>query len=135
MMKGLMGFVFLGVVLFSAGCCLFAKTDAHTPLVDGNALPATMVPSKVVRLSDISIVQKGDSLVFEGTLHPRSFMQKETGYVEIQILDSKGKLLRQLKAVPGSPVFREKGEPLPRFSVSTDLVPPKGAKVHIRPRE
>jgi hypothetical protein len=134
MMKGLSVFAFLGVVLLS-GCCMFAKTDAHAPVAAGNALPATVVPSSTVRLSDVSIVRQGDSLVFGGTLHPRSFMQKETGRVEIRVVDAKGRLLRELKAIPDSPVFREKGEPLPRFSVSTDLAPPEGARVHIYARE
>jgi len=131
-MKGLL--CLLGTVLLS-GCCMFAKTDAHAPVVDGNALPATVVPSATVRLSDVSIAQKGGSLVFEGTLHPRSFMQKETGHVLIRVVDAKGHLIKEVKAVPDTPVFREKGNPLPRFSASADLVPPKGAKVHIYAHE
>jgi len=133
-MKGLAGFVFLGVVLLS-GCCMFAKTDAHAPVAAGNAFPATVEPSSAVRLSDVSIARKGGSLVFEGTLHPRSFVQKETGHVEIRVVDSKGQLLRQLKATPDSPVFQGKGKPLPRFSISTNLAPPEGARVHIYAHE
>ena len=133
-MKGLLGFAFLGVILLS-GCCLFAKTDAHAPVVDGNVLPATVEPSSTVRLCDVSISRKGDLLVFEGTLHPRSFMQKETGQVEIRVVDSKGHLLRELKVAPDSPVFREKGEPLPHFSASMQLEPPDGARAHVYARE
>ncbi len=134
-MKALMVSVLLGGILFSAGCCLFAKVDAHAPVAPGNVLPASTVPSTAVRLSDISIVQKGGSLVIEGTLHPRSFMQKETGYVDVRIVDSDGNLLQQIKAIPDSPVFREKNDPLPRFSVSVNMVPPKGARVHLHPHE
>jgi len=133
-MKGSLSFVFLGVVLLS-GCCLFAKTDAHAPVIEGNALPATVEPSSTVRLSDISIIQKGNLLIFEGTLHPRSFVQKETGEVEIRIVNSKDQLLQELKIAPDTPVFRAKGQPLPHFSISTNLTPQKGTRVHIYARE
>ena len=134
-MRGLAKFGVFAASLLMAGCCMFAKQDAHAPVVAGNAYPATVVPSIKVRLSDISIKPKGDSLVIAGVLHPRSFMHQETGYVDIRIVDAQGNLVRQLKAVPDTPVFREKGQPLPRFSISTRADLPKGARFHIQPHK
>ena len=132
-MRGLAGFGLFVAGLLVAGCCMFAEQDAHAPVVAGNAYPATVVPSTEVRLSDISIKPKGDLLVISGVLHPRSFLQKETGLVDIRIVDAQGNLVRQLKARPDTPVFREKGQPLPRFHISTPADLPKGARFHIQP--
>lgn len=109
----------LAMVLLLSGCCLFMEP---TPPPQANDCEVSLKSSSTVALEDVWVHQEGDQLVIEGTLHPRSFIQKAVGHVDVRITDTKGNLLKVLKIAPENPVFEKTKGRVSPFTVSFDLV-------------
>ncbi|MBN2164212.1 MAG: hypothetical protein JXR25_14030 [Pontiellaceae bacterium] len=124
-MKWSFGAGLLVSVVLLSGCCLFMEKP---PKVEQSA-HVSLKYSTGVLIDDVWVHQEGQQLVIDGALHPRSFMEKEAGHVDITIKDADGNLLKQISVAPESTVFEKETGRVSAFSVSIDLVVSPEARV------
>lgn len=123
---------FVGMLLMamlSAGCCFFLEPPPPPP---PNAAEVVLEASSTVAIKEVWVHQEGEALVIQGTLHPRSFVQKDAGHVDVRIVNAEEKRLRELKIAPDEAVFRKETGKVSPFSAVVGLVIPPDARVCLR---
>ncbi len=118
------------MVVLSVGCCFFKDPPPPPP---PNDTEVVLKASSTVGVEDVWVHQEGESLVIQGTLHPRSFVQKDAGHVDVRILDAAGQVLRELTIAPDEAVFQKESGKVSPFSVSVALVVSPDTKVYLTP--
>jgi hypothetical protein len=127
-------FIILFILTYIIACFVIsACTSSHLNLVKNGTVTIERVSSEGCYISKVNAIEDDGVLVIGGSVKRRNFSGGSKGHIDIAIIDSEGKILKELSTlytpqyIPAKRIHTREA----RFKVRLPNIPYKGSKIRV----